>query len=608
MTELGRIFVSAVRSGFDRLGGPTATAWTTLLAMTAVLVLDRLGTDLERTGRPLALVTSGLVGGAAIAAVARLGRATVLRRVDVRRRPGRATTVALSAALGAALLGREHDRLVGLPVDAAVGQTVERTLWGFGFVVILTVAIDAATEHRAHIDRLLDRTEALRRARTEIDARLAVTPQADLDQVAREVRSDLALVDADDGPGAVALLRHAAEETVRLSSHELARPAVPFRPAEPPPLARAPDWQTLLVDATTGRLTHPLVPAAVAGLWAVATSVGEAPLVNSLTSGVVLATITLVVLAAAGRGTDRLIALRAPRPRVALRLTTALVASLVWLLAGVELLEQLDLPTPPSGGPIRVAAQAALFTVLQVAQSLGRAARQRGQVAISELERLNAELAFEVARANTLLWSRRRDLARQLHGPVQAAINAATLRVDAAVRAGRPLDDDVARARREVLATLDEVAANVASGGRTHPEDLDEALDRARGLWDGICRIDAVVPPDVRARLAADPVATAATIDLVTEACSNAVRHGTARRVEVRLALDDVRLVLTVTDDGTGLLPGPSGQGSALLDEVALSWERTSRSTGGDGRGRSDAAPDAADRAGTTLRAELALA
>ena len=66
MAERRRSADPSVRTGAMRIGGPWSTSRPVLLSMTGVLVLDRLGTDLERTGEPALLVTSALVAAAAI--------------------------------------------------------------------------------------------------------------------------------------------------------------------------------------------------------------------------------------------------------------------------------------------------------------------------------------------------------------------------------------------------------------------------------------------------------------------------------------------------------------------------------------------------------------
>jgi anti-sigma regulatory factor (Ser/Thr protein kinase) len=64
-------------------------------------------------------------------------------------------------------------------------------------------------------------------------------------------------------------------------------------------------------------------------------------------------------------------------------------------------------------------------------------------------------------------------------------------------------------------------------------------------------------------------------IDICVEACSNAVRHGGARRVEIEASDAGDSVALAIVDDGapTSISPDP-GLGTAMLDGVALAWQR----------------------------------
>ena len=59
----------------------------------------------------------------------------------------------------------------------------------------------------------------------------------------------------------------------------------------------------------------------------------------------------------------------------------------------------------------------------------------------------------------------------------------------------------------------------------------------------------------------------------MAEGLTNAVRHGGARHVTVRIAPEgEDRVEVEVVDDESGMGPGEPGMGSAMLDEVAAWW------------------------------------
>jgi signal transduction histidine kinase len=159
-----------------------------------------------------------------------------------------------------------------------------------------------------------------------------------------------------------------------------------------------------------------------------------------------------------------------------------------------------------------------------------------------------------------------RRVAHDLHDGVgQVLVGAALMANNLLDRAPPPLRDDVAR-----LAEL-----------------LEEALTRvqsiARGLsplhW-GQLGVTAALTNVCRAIEAGGAVTCSLEVDgasenqqedtivelclIVQEATRNAVRHGGARHIRVRLARSDANTVLSIEDDGSGLKPGSASSGLGL--------------------------------------------
>lgn len=579
----------AFRSGLRRLGGPHATDVRTLAVLVAILVLDRVGTDLERTAAsPLLLVASTLGGAALLVAALRLARVTVLADVAVRRRPGRTLAVLVPAVVASVEATRRLDGVLGIVgsvgADEGAAHLIERGIFVTALAAIATVAVDAQRAHRTTIGRLVEHRVRLERTRFEVTERIAAGQRWTLARIAALVRRDLDRLTPDDPAATVALLRHAGEEVLRPVSHELARPGGGYVPSTLPPVARRPGWRAIVADATSRRPIRPALTASIMGLYGV---LGPAPgsgLAVRALAGAALLTTGWVTLALAGRAVDLALPHLGPLARALVTYAALLAAGTAMLLVTAAILSPLGSTAVGPVGPVQTLVRVINFTLVPTAQMLARASRALGREAVAELGRLNDELAWRVARANTILWHQRRALSRALHGPVQAAVNAAALRLDA-IAQERPLTTaDVDAARREVTAALDAVEATIDRRPGEDDVDLDVALARVQGLWAGLCEVHVDLPDDVRARLGHDPTCATAVVDLVTEACSDAVRHGGATSAEVRLALADAqRLALTVRDDGRPPdVPGAPGQGSALLDEVTLAWTRTHHADGTD--------------------------
>ena len=106
---------------------------------------------------------------------------------------------------------------------------------------------------------------------------------------------------------------------------------------------------------------------------------------------------------------------------------------------------------------------------------------------------------------------------------------------------------------------------------------FEQGLERMRSTWEGACVIDDEVSPVAAEVMVADGVICSILIDIVSEAVSNAVRHGGATSVEVSINMDEHvdglgLVVLRVVDDGKVPEEGLPGLGTALLTRCTYDW------------------------------------
>ena len=253
------------------------------------------------------------------------------------------------------------------------------------------------------------------------------------------------------------------------------------------------------------------------------------------------------------------------------RIATTALASLVvsWLIAASV---PRFLGTSPSDFGILLA-----FVTLGPGFALGTAilsalARERERV-IVELTESTKQLERVLVRQREVEWFQQKALSRALHGPIQMAVTAAAIRLDASIREGTVQPGIVNSARQELLAGLD--VLHLAPGEVT---SLDQAIQRMRATWEGVCAIDAAVSDAAAAAIAADGVLRSCVIDIVTEAVSNAVWHAKADQTRLEIALDpqasDVLMVEVVSNGRGDALSENRGLGSQQLDDWTLTWSR----------------------------------
>ena len=169
----------------------------------------------------------------------------------------------------------------------------------------------------------------------------------------------------------------------------------------------------------------------------------------------------------------------------------------------------------------------------------------------------------------------RRRLRRDLHDGIGPALAGLTLKTETA-RALLPPGSD--GASRQLHDLSEEIRRTVVDVRRLveglRPPALDE-LGLAGACAQAVDRLtagaDLAVSVNVSGDLSALPAAVeVAAYRITVEAVTNTVRHASARRCDVSLAVTPTGLAVTVTDDGTGVRAGGDhGSGLAIMRERA---------------------------------------
>jgi signal transduction histidine kinase len=189
---------------------------------------------------------------------------------------------------------------------------------------------------------------------------------------------------------------------------------------------------------------------------------------------------------------------------------------------------------------------------------------RRQQIRASLLE-TNMTLEKLVSRIKRETWVRRRLVSLAVHGTVQSALISTSLRLTVVDRTPEAVGD----ARRRLEAALAAIAT------RTEGEvSISHALNDLHGLWNPVVNFSSDISPAADQTLAADLGLSQSAIEICREATSNAIRHGCAGCVDIRIVTIGDLVEIRVTDDGDG----PSsvvvaGLGSQMLDETCLRWQ-----------------------------------
>jgi signal transduction histidine kinase len=129
--------------------------------------------------------------------------------------------------------------------------------------------------------------------------------------------------------------------------------------------------------------------------------------------------------------------------------------------------------------------------------------------------------------------------------------------------------DTVADARRRLEAAL--AALSTSQGAEV---SVPHAMTDLHGLWSPVVRFASDISSEAAERLADDAGLSRCAIEICREATSNAIRHGCASSVKIRIITNGDLLEIRVIDDGDG--PSSTtvaGLGSQMLDETCLRWQ-----------------------------------
>ena len=180
-----------------------------------------------------------------------------------------------------------------------------------------------------------------------------------------------------------------------------------------------------------------------------------------------------------------------------------------------------------------------------------------------QLEILNASLRQE-------LWLNRRRTASVLHGPVQAALFASAMKLS---QTAEPTPELVA----EVEKDIEDAIEKLNNPSNLEGEEISAVLEQIVEIWSDAAQITISFSEELERTLSRQPLASEALIEISREFINNAIKHGKAEHVSLRVfRVDPYRLAVEVTDDGQGVPPGAKpGFGSKLLTELSLSWRQS---------------------------------
>jgi hypothetical protein len=177
------------------------------------------------------------------------------------------------------------------------------------------------------------------------------------------------------------------------------------------------------------------------------------------------------------------------------------------------------------------------------------------------------DIAKENARFAQKLWVFRKRWLLVLHGTVQSALTAAIVRLQSS-------DQEESVARQLALQDIQRAEQAVKTQLEA-PQNFERELSELVRVWRGICEIKTTISERAKRVLYKQADVAFCSNEILKEAISNAVRHGsaTAARVTIEREVDDL-ISIKVWNNGSA----PDGKdrvgiGSEMMNEVCLRWK-----------------------------------
>ncbi len=246
-------------------------------------------------------------------------------------------------------------------------------------------------------------------------------------------------------------------------------------------------------------------------------------------------------------------------------LMMSVLSALVWLFSNMVAGQiYTDWLTPCWNTITRTLVFSFVVVLISVGKRLEKQVRQ-GTNALSEEVQKRTRLEKEVLEASE---REQRKIGHDLHDSLGQHLTATAM-------AGKILSQKlVAKSMPEAgvahhLVSMIEEAIELT---RTLARSLHPVEMKAEGLADGLQELADNISKGflVSCKLECPQIVSLATADanmhlyrITQEAISNAIRHGQAKNVIIRLETKDEKIVLTITDDGVGL-PDDAGSGTGM--------------------------------------------
>lgn len=555
-----------------RVGGPDSINWLSFALTYPVILVTNIigsGASLEHGTAPIVLASS--IGAAAMFVFLLAAKYTILRGTRKASKPLLTVLVVLASLAVRAIVFDEMLQQFGLESSQKIAYRFFASISSMGVtLLIIAYIMSLAREFSRNSERLRETNAALRSTKRDIDKKIRTKRDEVVGSVRAELEERLKTLTGTSAKQALAKLRETIEDVVRPISYELAKQVTDLSPAETEIVTDRVLWRKVFTDSTS---INPFRPFAFS-FWAGFATLCFAPLQWGVPIGVTLAFVVSLVPFAALSAFSYLWQRFVKGISVAQRslvFTYMLIAT--GLLGGVAIGRVSGMEKLADRSFVSLVA---LWVLLGWGIALVPSLQTETRRVLESLNRSSEQLREELVRLNTAYRLQQQAIARALHGPIQDALSVAAFKLSAAIKhktATEELVEELNSMISKTIVLLDLQEDELPS--------LEQSLSDLAEFWDGVAKIRFRLAPGVKKLLSLHPVTAATAVELIREACSNAVRHGRADQIRIDVLPTDANTKLAITVENNGELvtmKSQPGLGTKILNELALRWSLTSSS------------------------------
>lgn len=185
---------------------------------------------------------------------------------------------------------------------------------------------------------------------------------------------------------------------------------------------------------------------------------------------------------------------------------------------------------------------------------------------VAQIKKLEEVMNFQGvvnSRLRQQIWLGQRALAMELHGSVQATLQALAIRLSKEEK----LEPDQVS---DVLETIQKSLSKIENLDYLAGRSIDELMKELVDLWEGTAAIRYELPSAVQEILQMDQALARCVYEVVREAVTNAVKHGSSTEMDISFSSDGETISLTVTNDGERPMGENQSLGSELFAQLCV--------------------------------------